>query len=188
MERRAQVRRAHNQNHDERTHDMTTITLQGTPFETVGALPEVGQKAPDFSIAGADLKDLTLADFAGQKLVLNIVPSVNTPVCAASARTFNERAAGLEGAKVITISEDLPFSLGGFCAAEGIEDVVMGSGFRSTFGKDYGVTVKDGPFGGLMSRAVVVLNADHEVVYTEHVPEIANEPDYDAALAALEGA
>lgn len=167
---------------------MTTITLKGTPFETVGALPAVGTKAPAFSIAGTDLKDLTLEDFAGQKLVLNIVPSVNTPVCAASARAFNQRAAGLEGAKVITISEDLPFSLGGFCAAEGIEDVVMGSGFRSSFGQDYGVTIADGPFGGLMSRAVVVLDADHNVVYTEHVSEVANEPDYDAALAALEGA
>ncbi len=167
---------------------MTTITLQGAPFETAGSLPKVGDAAPAFSVAGTDLKDLTLADFAGQKLVLNIVPSVNTPVCAASARTFNARAAGLEGAKVLTISEDLPFSLGGFCAAEGIEDVVMGSGFRSSFGKDYGVTITSGPFGGLMSRAVVVLDAAHEVVYTQHVIEVADEPDYDAALAALESA
>lgn len=168
---------------------MATITLQGTPFETTGDLPEVGSAAPAFNLAQQNLKPATLADYEGKKLVLNIVPSVDTGVCATSARKFNEQAAALENTTILTISKDLPFAMGRFCAAEGIENVVMLSGFRDNeFGRTYGVGADEGPFAGLYTRAVVVLDADHKVVYTEHVPEIAQEPDYDAALAALEGA
>lgn len=168
---------------------MATITLQGNPFETVGDLPEVGTQAPTFNLAKQDLKPATLGDFQGQKLVLNIVPSVDTGICATSARKFNEEAASLENTKILTISKDLPFAMGRFCAAEGIENVVMLSGFRdSEFGHAYGVGAEQGPFAGLYTRAVLVLDADHKVVYTEHVPEIAQEPDYDSALAALKDA
>jgi len=166
---------------------MADITLGGNPITTVGDLPSSG-KAPDFNLTLNDrmMSARSLADYAGKKLVLNIVPSVDTGVCATSARKFNEHAAGLEGTTVLTISKDLPFAMGRFCAAEGIEDVEMLSGFNDTaFGNDYGVLVSPGPFGGLYARAVVVLNADHEIVYSELVPEIGQEPDYDSALSAV---
>jgi thiol peroxidase len=132
-----------------------------------------------------DLADVSVGDYAGQNLVLNIFPSVDTQVCATSVRTFNERAAVLEGTTVLNVSADLPFALGRFCGAEGIENVKSASTFRSEFGETYGVRIAEGPLSGLMSRAVVVVNGDGVVTYTEQVPEIGQEPDYDAALAAL---
>lgn len=164
---------------------MATTALGGTPAHTVGELPEVGSSAPDYTLTGPDLEDVTLADAAGSKLVLNIFPSVGTGVCAASVRRFNELAAGLDGAKVLCVSMDLPFALAGFCGAEGIEDVQVASAFRSDFGETYGVRLLDGKFAGLLARAVVVLDEQGTVVYEQLVPEIGTEPDYDAALAAV---
>ncbi|MFV0372938.1 thiol peroxidase [Microbacterium sp.] len=164
---------------------MTEITFRGTPVHTVGSLPAVGSAAPDFVITGTDLADIRLADFAGQPVVLNIFPSIDTGVCASSVRRFNEAAAGLGEAVVLNVSADLPFAQGRFCGAEGIENAKTGSVFRSDFGQSYGVTMADGPLAGLLSRAVVVVGADGAVAYTEQVPEIGQEPDYDAALAAV---
>ncbi|WP_370392170.1 thiol peroxidase [uncultured Winogradskyella sp.] len=165
---------------------MANITLGGTPVETVGNLPKVGSKAPDFKLTAIDLSTKTMADFAGHNLVLNIFPSVNTGVCATSVRTFNEKAAALDNTKVLCISRDLPFAQDQFCAAEGIENVVMLSDFKTgKFGTDYGVTFKTGGFEGLHSRCIVVVNKDGEVIYTEQVGETGDEPDYDAALASL---
>lgn len=165
---------------------MAEITLQGTRIHTAGALPVRGAVAPDFKLTKGDLSDVTLKDFAGRKLVLNIVPSLDTGVCAASARRFNQEATGLPGTLVLTISNDLPFAQGRFCEAEGIKDVVMLSQLRDrAFGKAWGVEIVDGPLAGLLSRAVVVLDAAHRVAYTEQVPEIAQEPDYAKALAAV---
>ena len=164
---------------------MTEITLKGNPVTTHSSLPEVGSMAPDFELVGIDLGPVRKSDFAGQKLVLNIFPSLDTGVCATSVRTFNERAAGLEGTTVLCVSRDLPFAQKRFCGAEGIEDVVLASDFRNTLGEDYGVTMVSGPMEGLLSRAVVVIDEDGRVVYTEQLPEIGTEPDYDAALAAL---
>jgi thiol peroxidase len=164
---------------------MAEITFRGNPVHTVGDLPAVGSAAPEFTVTGSDLGDVSLGDFAGQNLVISIFPSIDTQVCATSVRTFNERAAALEGTTVLNVSADLPFALGRFCGAEGIEDVKTASTFRSEFGDTYGVKIGDGPLAGLMSRAVVVVNGDGVVTYTEQVPEIGQEPDYDAALAAL---
>jgi len=164
---------------------MAEITFRGNPIHTVGDLPAVGSTAPEFTVAGSDLGDVSLGDFAGQNLVISIFPSIDTQVCATSVRTFNERAAALEGTTVLNVSADLPFALGRFCGAEGIEDVKTASTFRSDFGSTYGVKIGEGPLTGLMSRAVVVVNGDGVVTYTEQVPEIGQEPDYDAALAAL---
>lgn len=164
---------------------MTTITLQGNPMETVGTLPEKGQDAPAFTLSGADLGDIKLSDFAGQRLVLNIFPSVDTGTCAASVRQFNERVSGLSNTTVLNVSLDLPFAQARFCGAEGLDKVQNGSSFRSNFGEEYGVTVKNGPMAGLLSRAVVVINEDGKVLHSEQVAELANEPDYEAALAVL---
>jgi thioredoxin-dependent peroxiredoxin len=164
---------------------MAEITFRGNPIHTVGDLPAVGSTAPEFTVTGSDLGDVSLGDFAGQNLVISIFPSIDTQVCATSVRTFNERAAALEGTTVLNVSADLPFALGRFCGAEGIEDVKTASTFRSDFGSTYGVKIGEGPLAGLMSRAVVVVNGDGVVTYTEQVPEIGQEPDYDAALAAL---
>lgn len=163
---------------------MVQITLRGAAVNTVGELPEVGTPAPSFSLAGTDLGPVTNVKFSGKPLLLNIFPSVDTPVCAASVRTFNERAVG-GGVSVLCVSKDLPFALSRFCGAEGIENVTSASAFRDSFGEDYGVTIVDGPMAGLLARAVVVIGADGNVAYTELVPEIGSEPDYDAALAAL---
>lgn len=168
---------------------MATVTLSGNPCETSGALPEKGSKAPAFSLTGHKMNPVSLSDYAGTKLVLNILPSVDTGVCAASARAFDERAAGLDGTKVLTISADLPFAMARFSEAEGIDNIDMLSTFRDdAFGNDYGTTIQDGPFAGLHARAVVVLDAEHEVVYTQLVSEIGNEPDYDSALEAVTSA
>lgn len=164
---------------------MANITLRGNEVNTVGTLPLVGAEAPDFELVGVDLEPIKLTDFDGKRVVLNIFPSVDTGVCATSVRTFNERAAGLDDTVVVCVSQDLPMALGRFCAAEGIENVVAASGFRSSFADDYGVRMADGPLAGLCSRAVVVLDQNHVVVLTEQVPEIGQEPDYDAAIDAL---
>ncbi|CDP82118.1 MULTISPECIES: thiol peroxidase [Mycolicibacterium] len=163
---------------------MAQITLRGNPINTVGELPAVGSPAPSFSLVGTDLGAVTNDQFAGKAVLLNIFPSVDTPVCATSVRTFNERAADA-GAAVLCVSKDLPFAQKRFCGAEGIENVTTASAFRDSFGEDYGIALADGPMAGLLGRAVVVIGADGKVAYTELVPEIAQEPNYDAALAAL---
>ena len=165
---------------------MATVNLRGNPIHTSGELPEVGSQAPDFTVTGADLSDVTLDQFAGKQLILNIYPSVDTPTCAASTRAFNERAGGRDDATVLCVSQDLPFAFGRFCGAEGIENVKTGSVFRSSFLDDYGVKITDGPLRGLAARAVVIVDGDGKVKYTQLVPEIGQEPDYDAALAALD--
>jgi thioredoxin-dependent peroxiredoxin len=163
---------------------MAQITLRGNQINTVGELPAVGSQAPGFTLTGTDLGELSSSQFSGTPVLLNIFPSIDTPVCATSVRTFNERAAG-GGVSVLCISKDLPFAQKRFCGAEGIENVTTASAFRDGFGEDYGVTIVDGPMAGLLARAIVVIGADGNVAYTELVPEIAQEPDYDAALAAL---
>ncbi len=163
---------------------MAQITLRGNPINTVGELPAVGSKAPDFNLTGGDLGAVTSGQFGGKSVVLNIFPSVDTPVCATSVRKFNERAAA-GGAPVVCVSKDLPFAFSRFCGAEGIENVTTASAFRDSFGEDYGVTITDGPMAGLLARAIVVIGPDGNVAYTELVPEIGQEPDYDAALAAV---
>ncbi|MBS1694851.1 MAG: thiol peroxidase [Actinobacteria bacterium] len=163
---------------------MAQITLRGNPANTVGELPAVGSPAPDFTLTGTDLAAVSSDQFRDKPLVLNIFPSIDTPVCAMSVRTFNERAAG-DGLAVLCVSKDLPFAQKRFCGAEGIENVVTASAFRDSFGEDYGITIVDGPMAGLLGRAVVVVGADGNVLYSELVPEIASEPDYDAALAAV---
>jgi len=165
---------------------MATVNLRGNPIHTSGELPEVGSQAPDFTVTGGDLSDVTLDQFAGKQLILNIYPSVDTPTCAASTRAFNERAGGRDDAAVLCVSQDLPFAFGRFCGAEGIENVKTGSVFRSSFLDDYGVKITDGPLRGLAARAVVVVDGDGKVKYTQLVPEIGQEPDYEAALAALD--
>lgn len=162
---------------------MATTAFKGSPVTTTGELPAVGTAAPSFELTGTDLSDVSRPD--GRRVVLNIFPSVDTGVCAASVRKFNELAAGLENTSVICVSADLPFALGRFCGAEGIENVTAASTFRSSFGEDYGMTMSDGPLRGLLARSVVVLDESGNVVHTEVVPEITTEPDYDAAVAAL---
>ena len=164
---------------------MADITFKDSPVTTIGELPAVGSKAPSFDLVGSDLSPVTLADFAGKKIVLNIFPSLDTGVCAQSVRTFNEKAAGLEGTVVLNVSMDLPFAQARFCGAEGIENAIVASGFRSSFGSDYGVTFTSGPLEGLFSRSVVIIDGEGTVAYTQRVAETTNEPDYDAALAAL---
>jgi thiol peroxidase len=162
---------------------MATTALGGTPVSTVGELPAVGSPAPAFELVGSDFSQISLP--AGTRAVLNIFPSIDTGVCAASVRKFNELASGLENTTVICVSHDLPFAQARFCGAEGIENVAVGSAFRSSFGDDYGVRLVDGKFEGLLARSVVVVDADGNVLYTQLVPEIGTEPDYDAAVAAL---
>jgi thiol peroxidase len=164
---------------------MAQITFHDNPVHTSGDLPAVGQTAPAFSLTAADLSDKTLADFAGKRKVLNIFPSVDTGVCAQSVRTFNQRASSLDNAVVLCISADLPFAQARFCGAEGLDNVVNLSTFRSSFAADYGVALTDSPLRGLTARAVVVLDENDKVLHSELVAEIANEPDYDAALAVL---
>jgi thiol peroxidase len=163
----------------------TTITLKGNEVHTIGALPSVGTTVKDFALVDSGLNVKTLQNFDGKKKVFNIFPSIDTPTCAASSRKFNEEASKLDNTVVINVSKDLPFALGRFCAAEGLNNVETLSDFRSSFGDDYEVTIADSPLKGLLSRAVIVTDENNKVVYTEQVPEIANEPNYDAALAAL---
>jgi thiol peroxidase len=164
---------------------MAEVTLRGTPIHTNGELPAVGSPAPAFTLVGGDLGEVTLDAFAGKKVVLNIFPSIDTPTCATSVRTFNEKAGGRDDAVVLCVSNDLPFAQNRFCGAEGIENVTTASGFRSDFAEAYGVALQDGPLAGLMARSVVVIDENGNVAYTQLVDEIANEPDYDSALAAL---
>jgi len=165
---------------------MASIALQGNPINTNGDLPAVGSSAPDFKLTTKDLADVGLADYTGKKKLLNIVPSLDTDVCATSTRKFNESAGSQDGVVVLVISADLPFASGRFCSTEGLENVVALSMMRSrNFAKDYGVLIEDGPLAGITARAVMVLDADNNVVYNELVPEIVQEPNYDAALAAL---
>ena len=165
---------------------MATITLEGNPITTNGELPAVGSKAPAFTLTDGALKDVTLGSYSGKKKLLNIVPSLDTPTCATSTRKFNERARDRHDAVVLVVSADLPFAQGRFCGAEGIDNVIPLSMMRSrNFAKDYGVLITDGPLAGITARAVVVIDENDKVVYTQLVPEIADEPDYEAAIAAL---
>ncbi len=165
---------------------MAKTAFKGDPVNTQAELPSVGAAAPAFALTGTDLSDVTLEKYKGKRLVLNIFPSVDTGVCAASVRKFNELAAGLDNTAVLCVSADLPFALGRFCGAEGIENVESASVFRSPeFGQEYGVLMTDGPLKGLLARAVVVVDEAGAVSYTELVPEIGQEPDYDSAVAAL---
>lgn len=165
---------------------MATITLGGNPIETSGNIPSNNTKAPDFSLCAHDLSQKTLQDFKGSRKILNIFPSVDTGVCAQSARTFNEKASALNNTKVLCISRDLPFAQNRFCAAEGLENVAMLSDFKDgSFGKDYGLTINGGAFDGLHSRVVLVLDEQDTIIHSEQVSEIGEEPDYEAALNAL---
>ncbi|KXI29628.1 thiol peroxidase [Paraglaciecola hydrolytica] len=164
---------------------MATVTLKGNAFQTVGELPAVGSKAPDFKLVKTDLSEVSLKDFAGSRLVLNIFPSVDTGVCATSIRTFNQKASELSNTKILCVSADLPFAAARFCGAEGIENVGTGSSFRSTFGQDYGVSFTTGPLAGLLSRSVVVIDENGVVVYVEQVAETTEEPNYASATAVL---
>lgn len=164
---------------------MATTAFKGAPVQTVGELPTVGTAAPAVALTGADLSDITLDAYQGRRVVLNIFPSIDTEVCATSVRTFNQKAAALDNTTVICASKDLPFALGRFCGAEGIENVVVGSAFRTDFGEAYGVTLLDGPLAGLLARSVVVIDENGTVVHTELVADITDEPNYEAAIAAL---
>lgn len=165
---------------------MATITLRGNRINTSGSLPKVGGKAPDFVLVDGDLNNITLDSYKGKKKLLSIVPSLDTPVCALSTKKFNEAAKARKDTVFLMISADLPFAMKRFCAAEGTGNVIPLAMMRSrNFAKDYGVLITDGPLAGITARAVVVLDADNKVVHAELVPEIAQEPDYDKALAAL---
>jgi thiol peroxidase len=165
---------------------MAAITLGGNPINTNGSLPQVGSKATDFQLVKSDLSVASLADYAGSKLVLNIFPSIDTGTCATSVRTFNAKARALENTKVLCISRDLPFAQKRFCGAEGLENVINLSDFKEgSFGKNYGLEIVDGPLAGLHSRVVIVLDENGIVKHAEQVGEIADEPNYEAALASL---
>ena len=164
---------------------MAEITLKGNAVQTIGQLPEIGLSVRDFALVNDKLEVKTLADYDGKKKIFNIFPSIDTGICAESARKFNEKAGGLDNTVVINVSKDLPFALGRFCAAEGLNHVETLSDFRGTFGDDYGVTMMDSPMKGLLSRAVIVTDETGKVIYKEQVPEIAQEPNYDNALNAL---
>ena len=165
---------------------MAQVTLKGNPIHTNGDLPAVGAQAPDFRVTGGDLKDVTLADYRGKRKVLNIVPSLDTSVCATSTRKFNERAGQLATTVVLVVSADLPFASKRFCTTEGLQNVVPLSLMRDkNFAKDYGILIQDGPLQGICARAVVVLDQNDKVIYRQLVPEIGQEPDYDAALKVI---
>jgi thiol peroxidase len=164
---------------------MATIKFQGKPLHISGELPSVGSKAPDFTLVNGKLQEVTLATYAGKKKILNIVPSLDTPVCAASTRKFNEKASKLDNTVVLVISADLPFAQARFCEVEGLKNVIPLSTFRSSFANDYGVYITDTILAGLTARAIVILDENDKVVYTQLVDEVASEPDYESALAAL---
>ncbi len=166
---------------------MANITLKGNPIHTCGDLPAIGSQAPDFKLVTVDLQDVGLAQYAGKKKLLNIVPSLDTGVCATSTRNFNVSAGSRDDTVVLVISADLPFAAGRFCSTEGLDKVVPLSMMRSrNFAKDYGVLIEDGPLAGITARAVIVLDAKNQVIYSQLVPEITQEPDYVSALAALD--
>lgn len=164
---------------------MATVIRKGVSVETSGELPSVGVRAPHFTLCQADLSNISLEELKGKTVILNIFPSIDTPTCANSVRSFNTKAAELEGVIVVCVSADLPFALGRFCGAEGIDNVLVGSSFRSSFGEDYQVTFKTGLLTGLLSRAIVVIDKDGIVRYTEQVANTSDEPDYEAALKTL---
>ena len=164
---------------------MAQTSLGGNPVNTVGDLPAVGSVTPSFTVTKADLSDLTPADLVGQRVVINIFPSLDTATCATSVRKFNELASGLDNTTVLCVSADLPFAQGRFCGAEGLTNVTTASTFRSDFGTAYGVKMADGKLAGLMARSVVVLDENGTVLHSQLVPEIAHEPDYEAAIASL---
>ena len=165
---------------------MANITLKNNPISTNGNLPNIGEEAKDFSLIGKDLKEVTLSDFKGERIVMNIFPSVDTGICAISVKTFNEKAANLINTKVLCISRDLPFAQNRFCGAENIENVLTLSDFANgSFGKDYGLTIIDGALANLHSRCIVVLDESHKIIHTEQVDEITSEPNYETALAVL---
>lgn len=165
---------------------MANVTLGGTPVETIGNLPQVGSKAPNFKLTGTDLADKTNKDFEGSRLVLNIFPSVDTGTCAQSVRTFNEKASQLENTKVLCISKDLPFAMARFCGAEGLENVESFSDYKTgSFGNDYGLAFSNGAFETLLSRCIVVIDTDGTILHTEQVAEIADEPNYASAIESL---
>ncbi|MBN1600747.1 MAG: thiol peroxidase [Chitinispirillaceae bacterium] len=166
---------------------MSTIALNGQKTNTVGMLPSRGARIPSFMLTKMDLSNVGNNDFSGKRLVFNIFPSIDTPVCAASVRRFNEAASSLENTLVLCVSRDLPFALSRFCGAEGLNNVIALSAFRNdSFGKDFGVTILDGPLAGLLSRAVIISDTSGKVIYAEQVPEITQEPDYKAALSILQ--
>lgn len=164
---------------------MAQITLGGNPVNTIGELPQKGSIAKDFTLVAADLSEKSLQDFTGKRLVLNLFPSIDTGICATSARKFNKEASVLENTIIINISKDLPFALSRFCASEGLDNIINLSDFRGDFSKNYGVEMIDGPLKGLISRAVIIINEERNIIYTEQVPEIKQEPNYEAALAVL---
>lgn len=164
---------------------MAKITLAGNPINTLGDLPEVGTVAKDFVLVSEDLSEKTLSDFKGKRVILNIFPSIDTGVCATSARKFNEEVTALENTVVVNISKDLPFALSRYCASEGLDNVINLSDFRGNFSKDYEVEIVDGPLKGLNSRVVIILDEDGKIIYTEQVPEIKQEPNYEVALSVL---
>jgi len=167
---------------------MATTALRGVTARTSGDLPTIGSPAPAYVLTGSDLRDFDHRATTGQRVVLNIFPSIDTPTCAASVRRFNEIAGALDDTVVVCVSEDLPFAQQRFCAAEGLDDVRVGSAFRGDFGERYGVRLLDGAFAGLLARAVIVVDSDGTVLHSELVADIGRQPDYDAALAALRGA
>ena len=165
---------------------MATVTLNGTPYNTNGELPKVGEMAPDFNLKKVDLSSTNLSDYKGANLILNIFPSIDTATCATSVRTFNKRASELENTKVVCVSRDLPFAQKRFCGAEGIDNVITASDFATgDFGKNYGLELENGPLAALHARAIVVVDANGIVKHTELVSDIASEPNYDAAIAAV---
>ena len=165
---------------------MANITLKNNPVTTSGNLPNIGESARNFALIGKDLKEVTLNDFQGERIVMNIFPSVDTGICAISVKTFNEKAANLSNTKVLCISRDLPFAQNRFCGAENIENVLTLSDFANgSFGKDYGLTIMDGALANLHSRCIVVLDETHKIIHTEQVDEITSEPNYETALAVL---
>lgn len=165
---------------------MSKITLKGNACNTSGDLPAVGQQAPNFTLVAGDLSEKTLADFSGKKVIFNVIPSLDTPTCATSAKKFNEQAGALGGTQIINVSKDLPFAQKRFCESNQVEHVSNLSAFRcSKFGQDFGLEIVDGPLKGLLARAIVAVDASGKVVHTELVPEIANEPNYDAAIKAV---
>ena len=163
-----------------------TVKLQGNPVQIVGNLPQAGDVAPEFTVVGKDLSEIKLSDFKGKRVVLNVFPSVDTDVCAMSVRRFNKEAAGYDNTVVVCISKDLPFAMGRFCAANDIENVYVGSAFRSDFGKVYGFEMVDGPLRGLLARGIVVIDENGKVLGTSLCEEITEEPDYDFAKKLLE--
>lgn len=164
---------------------MANITLKGNSIHTIGTLPQVGSDAPNFTLRKVDLSNATLADFKGSKIILNIFPSVDTGTCAASVRSFNKSASELNNTKIVCVSKDLPFAHARFCGAEGIENVISASDISGEFGKNFQLTIADGPLEGLHSRAIVIIDENGKVIYTEQVSEIVDEPNYASALNAV---